>query len=61
MEALTGPIIQLYQILGCDLNVIPTSDYEALVLVLHFLAVSGFLFALIHSMFKLCFAGVRRF
>ena len=61
MEALAGPIIQLYQTLGCDLTVIPTTDYEALVLVLHFLAVSGFLFALIHSMLKLCFAGDRRF
>ena len=61
MEVLTAPIIQLYQKLGCDLTVIPTSDYEPLVLELHFLAVSGFLFALIHSMFKLCFAGVRRF
>lgn len=61
METLTGPIIQLYQTLGCDLTVIPETDYEALVLVLHFLAVSGFLYAMIHSMFKLCFAGVRRF
>lgn len=61
MEQVTAPIIQLYLTLGCDLTQIPETDYEAFTLALHFLAVSGFLYALIHGLFKLCFAGIRRF
>lgn len=38
------PIIELYQILGCDLTVIPDEKYSAFVLGLKFLAVTGFLF-----------------
>lgn len=38
------PIIELYQLLGCDLSVIPDEKYSAFVLGLKFLAVTGFLF-----------------
>ena len=33
-----NPVIQLFYNLGCDLTQVPTNDYEAIVLVLKFIA-----------------------
>lgn len=52
-----NPVIELLQLLGCDLTIIPTNDYEFGVLVMKFIAAFG----LVWLMLKMVFFTTRRF
>ena len=47
-----NPVIQLFYNLGCDLTQVPTNDYEAIVLVLKFIACLVLVCMFLTSLFK---------
>ena len=53
-----NPIHQLFALLGCDLDYVPIHKYEALLLILQFLAALWFIWWFVRFLYKLGFQAM---